>query len=330
MDTRTQCCIHGRGPRHRRGSKRHQDFPFESEQQQRPGGRKGDTANTTIPFERRRTTSIASLVLPTPPGPVSVTRRDLLTSSRRSPTSRPRPMKPVNGAGSETSPGNSRLALGKRPFTRSADVTWSPATRRTSLDRHDRSPPERPKPGALGARYASKTGSWLRRRPHARLGRHAAAPRRQRQRVTLRCAGRDRMAVSGRELPRTKDASRDRIDPAAIPAAARHPRLGANSGIARPQVIVSYVRSASLRPFSLSGRLLSGRGAERRLAMATATKTPPTAPSPLASPSGLVPPPPASGREFLRCPEWHSLRLFGRGRRPAGLEIGSERPVKVL
>src|SRR5579859_4529802 len=36
--------------------------------------------------------------------------------------------------------------------------------------------------------------------------------RRQRQRVTLRCAGRDRMAVSGRELPRTKDASRDRID----------------------------------------------------------------------------------------------------------------------
>src|ERR1700736_3709606 len=36
--------------------------------------------------------------------------------------------------------------------------------------------------------------------------------RRQRQLVTLRCAGRDRMAVSGRELPRTKDASRNRID----------------------------------------------------------------------------------------------------------------------
>src|SRR5438045_2452180 len=46
-------------------------------------------------------------------------------------------------------------------------------------------------------------GGW------AGVGRPA---RRQRQRVTLRCAGRDRMAVSGRELPRTKDASRDRID----------------------------------------------------------------------------------------------------------------------
>src|SRR3954449_10799364 len=30
--------------------------------------------------------------------------------------------------------------------------------------------------------------------------------------VTLRCAGRDRRTVSGRELPRTRVASRDRID----------------------------------------------------------------------------------------------------------------------
>src|SRR5215216_7555560 len=35
--------------------------------------------------------------------------------------------------------------------------------------------------------------------------------RRQRQLVTLRCAGRDRRTVSGRELPRTRVASRDRI-----------------------------------------------------------------------------------------------------------------------
>src|SRR5215211_6991484 len=36
--------------------------------------------------------------------------------------------------------------------------------------------------------------------------------RRQRQLVTLRCAGRDRRTVSGRELPRTRVASRNRID----------------------------------------------------------------------------------------------------------------------
>jgi hypothetical protein len=40
--------------------------------------------------------------------------------------------------------------------------------------------------------------------------------RRQRQLVTLRCAGRDRMAVSGRELPRTRFASWDRIDPSRV------------------------------------------------------------------------------------------------------------------
>jgi hypothetical protein len=55
--------------------------------------------------------------------------------------------------------------------------------------------------------------------------------RRQRQLVTLRCAGRDRMTVSGRELPRTRFASRNRIDlfegspggstPAAAPARVR-------------------------------------------------------------------------------------------------------------
>src|SRR6185437_9463157 len=46
-------------------------------------------------------------------------------------------------------------------------------------------------------------GGWL-----AGVGRPA---RRQRQLVTLRCAGRDRRTVSGRELPRTRVASRDRI-----------------------------------------------------------------------------------------------------------------------
>ncbi len=34
-----------------------------------------------------------------------------------------------------------------------------------------------------------------------------------------------------------------------------------------------------------------------------------------------------SGLEIARCPEWHSLRLFGRGRRLAGFEAGSERSV---
>src|SRR6266508_1286783 len=46
--------------------------------------------------------------------------------------------------------------------------------------------------------------------------------RRQRRLVTLRCAGRDRMTVSGRELPRTSDASlrmsvRDRIEAVEVP-----------------------------------------------------------------------------------------------------------------
>jgi hypothetical protein len=34
--------------------------------------------------------------------------------------------------------------------------------------------------------------------------------------VTLRCAGRDRRTVSGRELPRTRVASRDRIEPSRV------------------------------------------------------------------------------------------------------------------
>src|SRR3954469_17126644 len=34
--------------------------------------------------------------------------------------------------------------------------------------------------------------------------------------VTLRCAGRDRRTVSGRELPRTRVASRDRIEQARV------------------------------------------------------------------------------------------------------------------
>src|ERR1700678_1340887 len=40
--------------------------------------------------------------------------------------------------------------------------------------------------------------------------------------VTLRCAGRNRRTVSGRELPRTRGASRDRIDESRVlPAGAR-------------------------------------------------------------------------------------------------------------
>lgn len=37
------------------------------------------------------------------------------------------------------------------------------------------------------------------------------------------------------------------------------------------------------------------------------------------------PPASVSGHEIARCPEWHSLRLFGRGRRPAAFETRSER-----
>jgi hypothetical protein len=37
--------------------------------------------------------------------------------------------------------------------------------------------------------------------------------------VTLRCAGPDRRTVSGRELPRSRVASRNRIDPSRVPAA---------------------------------------------------------------------------------------------------------------
>ena len=40
--------------------------------------------------------------------------------------------------------------------------------------------------------------------------------------VTLRCAGRDRRTVSGRELPRTSIASRNRIDPSEDPPGGSH------------------------------------------------------------------------------------------------------------
>jgi len=52
--------------------------------------------------------------------------------------------------------------------------------------------------------------------------------------------------------------------------------------------------------------------------------------SPLVPPLGLTATPAASGREVGRCPEWHSLRLFGSGRRPAGFEMGSEPRLAVL
>ena len=65
--------------------------------------------------------------------------------------------------------------------------------------------------------------------------------------------------------------------------------------------------------------------------MATAAQTSaalePPAPIPL---PGLTAAPAASRREVGRCPEWHSLRLFGRGRHPAGFEMGSEARLVVL
>jgi hypothetical protein len=60
--------------------------------------------------------------------------------------------------------------------------------------------------------------------------------------------------------------------------------------------------------------------------MATATRTAAAAaPSILTAMPGVVPAPLGSDRTILSSPEWHSLRLFGHGRRPAGFEIGSER-----
>jgi len=60
--------------------------------------------------------------------------------------------------------------------------------------------------------------------------------------------------------------------------------------------------------------------------MATATNTPAaTAPSPLTLLPELAPTPLASWPELVGCPEWHSLRLFGRRRHPGGFEMGSER-----
>src|SRR3954454_3355968 len=49
--------------------------------------------------------------------------------------------------------------------------------------------------------------------------------------VTLRCAGRDRRTVSGRELPRTRVASRDRIEETRV--------LRRFAPVAQPQLVVS-------------------------------------------------------------------------------------------
>src|SRR5437764_12546367 len=62
--------------------------------------------------------------------------------------------------------------------------------------------------------------------------------------VTLRCAGRDRRTVSGRELPRTRVASRDRIDESRV--------LREVAAVARPQQIEGWVRLR--RPPGSAGR----------------------------------------------------------------------------
>jgi len=64
--------------------------------------------------------------------------------------------------------------------------------------------------------------------------------------------------------------------------------------------------------------------------MATAATTSATpAPSPLIPLPGSTATPAASRCEVGR-PEWHSLRLFGRGRHRAGFEIGTEPRLAVL
>ena len=65
--------------------------------------------------------------------------------------------------------------------------------------------------------------------------------------------------------------------------------------------------------------------------MATATQTSAALePSPLIPLPGVSATPAASCRKVGRCPEWHSLRLFGSGRHPAGFEMGSEPRLAVL
>ena len=64
--------------------------------------------------------------------------------------------------------------------------------------------------------------------------------------VTLRCAGRDRRTVSGRELPRTRVASRDRMEPSRV--------LRRFAPVAGPQPGLSGSGGEGL----LSGRVLSG------------------------------------------------------------------------
>ncbi len=66
--------------------------------------------------------------------------------------------------------------------------------------------------------------------------------RRKRQLVTLRCAGRNRRTVSGRELPRTRFASFNRIEVSRILRAV-------DAGRPAPQEWLGY----AARPSSLSG-----------------------------------------------------------------------------
>src|SRR4051794_22339594 len=65
--------------------------------------------------------------------------------------------------------------------------------------------------------------------------------------VTLRCAGRDRRTVSGRELPRTRVASRDRIEASRV--------LRASAPVARPPVWSWWSGGEDLLSWGLVGHL---------------------------------------------------------------------------
>ena len=96
--------------------------------------------------------------------------------------------------------------------------------------------------------------------------------RRQRRLVTLRCAGRDRMTVSGRELPRTSGASlrnvvRDRIDQAEVPH-----RVGA--GRRAPACIAQLLpQAARITSFGCSCRGCRVIAAQRKPQSSRATAT---------------------------------------------------------
>src|SRR5579862_1194001 len=80
--------------------------------------------------------------------------------------------------------------------------------------------------------------------------------------VTLRCAGRDRRTVSGRELPRTRVASRDRIERPRVLRAWRwspHPS-GSSGGGAHPlsQRLVGHCRPQERDELSSDGDVSDG------------------------------------------------------------------------